>query len=33
MSPQAWTEYKLVELPASGLFAASGWQTVEAILS
>lgn len=31
MSPHAYTEDQLVEPPATGLFAALGWQTVSAM--
>ena len=31
MNPHAWTEDQLVEQPAIGLFAASGWQTISAM--
>lgn len=31
MSPHAYTEDQLVEHPATGLFAALGWQTVSAL--
>lgn len=31
MSSHAWTEDRLVEQPAIGLFAALGWQTVSAL--